>query len=75
MDILDDIAVTLDADGMMERLHMGGKSPSFKVLFDELIGEVLPVAKPKVLFKVSYLDGRTEDSVTVECVEFHSRIL
>jgi hypothetical protein len=75
MDILDDIAVTLDAEAMMERLHMGGKSPSFKALFDELIVEVLPVAKPKVLFKVSYLDGRIEDSVTIEGVEFHSRIL
>jgi hypothetical protein len=75
MDILDDIAVTLDAEAMMERLHMGGKSPSFKALFDELIVEVLPVARPKVLFKVSYLDGRTEDNVTIEGVEFHSRIL
>jgi hypothetical protein len=75
MNILDDIAVTLDAEGMMERLHMSGKNPSFRIIFDELIPEALPVAKPKVLFKTSYLDGRTEDSVTIEGVEFHSRIL
>ena len=75
MEVLDNIAVSLDTETVIDRLHLGEKGTSFKILFDELLEEVLPIAKPKILFKVSFLDERNENSVSIDGVEFHSRIL
>lgn len=75
MEILDDIALTLDTETVIDRLNLGEKGASFTTLFDELLEKALPIAKPKILFKVSFLDARNEDSVSIDGVEFHSSIL
>lgn len=75
MEILNDIAINLDAKTMIERLHLGERAASFMSLFDELLQKALPIAKPKILFKVSFIDGRSEDGVCVDGVEFQSSIL
>jgi hypothetical protein len=74
-ELLDDIAVTLDTETVIERLHLGERADSFKSLFDELLDRALPVAKPKALFKVSFIDGRKGDCVHIDGVEFQSSIL
>ena len=75
MDKLENIPVSLDADMMLERIRMGGKNNSFRELFEGIIHEVLPVASPKAIYIVSYIDGRTENSVTIDGIEFQSRVL
>ena len=75
MEILDDIIMSLDAETVMERLNLGEKGATFTTLFDELLNEALPVAKPKALFKVSFIDSRGDDSVSIDGVEFRSSIL
>jgi hypothetical protein len=75
MEILDDLSVSLDAERVMQALNLGGRRAPFETLIQELLDRAFPVAKPKILFKVSYIDGRDGDSVSIDGVWFQSGIL
>jgi hypothetical protein len=74
-ELLDNIAVTLDTETVIERLNMGKGAASFSSLIDELLDIALPLAKPKALFKASFIEGRKGDCVRIDGVEFQSSIL
>ncbi|MDD5590858.1 MAG: vitamin B12 dependent-methionine synthase activation domain-containing protein [Dehalococcoidales bacterium] len=75
MKILSDIPVRLDAGRVLERISMRGRRPDMLNSMRELTAAVLPIASPKVVYRVSYVDNRTEDSLEVDGVRFTSRVL
>ncbi|MDD5510083.1 MAG: vitamin B12 dependent-methionine synthase activation domain-containing protein [Dehalococcoidales bacterium] len=75
MRILSDIPVSLDAGEVLERINIRSKRSDMLNSIRELIAVVLPVARPKVIYQVCYVDNRTEDSLEVDGVRFTSRVL
>jgi hypothetical protein len=75
MEILSDIPVSLDTGKVLERMNIRKKREDIGKGIQELIEVVLPIARPKVVYQVSYVDNKTEDSVEVDGVRLTSRVL
>jgi len=75
MEVLDSIPVKLDLEEVLKRVHMRNKSESVEKSIQELIEIARPIAKPKAIYEVSYVDNKNEDSLDIGGVRFTSRIL
>lgn len=73
MELLDDVSVQLDPEEVLRRLHLG------KEKYLEDVQEVIEIAHsiiyPKVIYEVSYVDNKNEDTVDIDGVRFTSRVL
>jgi hypothetical protein len=72
--ILDSIPVTLDPDEFQKLTHVDLSAPSVKTGAD-LIAEALPTARPKAMYKVCYMDERTDEEIELEGIRFTSTVL
>ena len=75
MKVLDDIPVNLNAMGVLKNIHMRNISMSVEKSVQELLDSVLPVARPKALYKVAYVENKREGSVDIDGVRFNSPLL
>jgi len=75
MEILSEIPVSLDTGKVLERMNIRKKREDMGKGVQELIELVLPIARPKAIYQVSYVDNKTEDSVEIDGVRFTSRVL
>ncbi len=74
MTILADFSVHLDFDTFCKRLHLdryGGDVDEVREFFDR----AAPVARPKAVYDVAYVNGRDADRVTIGEVIFQSDVL
>jgi len=71
---LRDIPFSLDADRLLEqqRLRPG---TDYAETFLDLVARIREVARPKAIYKVSYIEEKAEDSVVFNGVRFTSRAL
>ncbi|MEE4276029.1 MAG: hypothetical protein V2J16_09225, partial [Thermoleophilia bacterium] len=71
---LRDIPFSLDTDRLLEqqRLRPGTE---YATAFVDLVAQVREVARPKAIYKVSYIEEKAEDAVVLEGVRFTSRAL
>ena len=72
MEVLDNIPFSLEPG---EVLRDSADREELRACVDELIEAVRPVARPKAVYKVSYVGDRGEDSVSIDGVTFTSRVL
>jgi len=70
--LLTDITSTFDIPGLAKRLHV--RERSMDELAD-LVAQAQPIARPKVMFGLAYVDERGEDTVTLDGITFKSRVL
>jgi len=75
MELLNNIPVSLELEKVLKGLRLRNVSKYVQGTVRELIGIVQPLAKPKAIYEVSYVDNRTEDSVCIDGVKFTSHIL
>jgi hypothetical protein len=75
MEIIDNIPLDLKTEDVMESLKLGKKGPSMGDTVREILEKVMPVAKPKALYKESYIGRRGESTVEIDGVVFRSTIL
>ena len=75
MKILDNIPVSLDTNQVLNKMNMRKKSDSMERDIQELLEAILPIAKPKVVYMVCYIDKKGEDFVDTGQVRFTSRLL
>ena len=75
MEVFDSIPVRLDAEEILERLHIRKQNKYMEGIVQELIEIVRPVAKPKAIYEVSYVDNKSEDSLCMDGVKFTSHVL
>jgi hypothetical protein len=75
MEILDNIPLELKSEDVMESLKLGKKGPSMGDMVEEILEDLIPIAKPKALYKESYIGKRGENTVEIDGVEFKSSIL
>jgi hypothetical protein len=74
MKILDNIPFELDVDLLLSRLHVGKGSEDAENIQD-LVETVSPVASPKAIYKVCYIQSKGYDTVKIGGVTFSSRVL
>jgi len=75
MEVLDNIPVDLDQQAVLQELRLRKRSMSIEKTVQELLELVRPIARPKALYQVAYVDSKSEDSVRIGGVEFTSRVL
>ncbi len=75
MEVLDNIPVDLDQDALLVQLRLRKRSVSVEKTVQELLELVRPIARPKALYQVAYVDNKRENSLRIGGVEFTSRIL
>ncbi len=75
MEVLDNIPIDLDEDTVLQQLRLRKRSLSIENTVRELLELVRPMAKPKAVYQVAYVDSKSDDSVCIGGVEFTSRVL
>ena len=75
MEILDSIPFRLDVETVLKQLHQNKGNKYIGAIVQELIEIVRPIAKPKAVYEVSYVENKNEDSVYIDGVRFTSRVL
>ena len=72
MEVLDSIPFRLDPNEVMERLH--GRDEMAESV-RELVEEARTVARPKAVYRISYVEDKNRDSLTIDGTRFTSRVL
>ena len=75
MEVLDEIPVSLDAEMVLKHVHLRKESKSIEKNVQELVEIVVPIARPKAVYEVSYVDHKHESSVDIHGIMFTSRVL
>ncbi len=75
MEVLNSIPIKLDLEVVLKRMHVRNKTETIVNNVQELIEIVRPIAKPKAIYEVSYVENKNEDSLDIGGVSFTSRVL
>ena len=73
--VLSDIPFELTADLVIRLLKVRKVPPTLQRLVEELVARSLEVAAPKAMFRVAYVDKKTEDGVVIDEHAFRSSVL
>lgn len=73
--ILENIPFTLQEDKIISSMHVHGSAQRFTDNLRELIEIVVPLARPKAMFKISCVSNKKPDSVEIDGVEFGGRLI
>jgi len=74
MKILKDIPLRLNIDEAKNTLHWRERAGA-SINLPQLIKKAEPLIKPKVIYKVSYIESKGKDEVVIEGVKFSSKVL
>jgi len=72
--VLDGIPLSFDPEEFQKLAHVDLSAPSVKAGAD-LIASALPSARPKAMYKVCYIDERTDEEVELEGIRFTSAVM
>ena len=73
--ILDNIPVNLGREKIIEILQLDHSGKQIVEMVQELIDVVMSTARPKALYKVSYVDNKNGDTLDIDGIKFSSRVL
>jgi hypothetical protein len=74
MEVLSDIPVSFDADALLKSLRIPPDSDRAREIND-LVARVRPLARPKAVYDVAFIDHKGTDTVTARGVTLTSRVL
>ena len=75
MEVFNSIPVDLEPDKVLKFMRMRDSNQQVERMVQELVEVTRSIAKPKVVYKVSYVDDKDGDTVTIDGVKFTSRVL
>ena len=75
MEVLNSIPVDLEPDKVLKFMRLRGGNQQIEAMVQELVEVARSIAKPKAVYKVSYVDDRDGDTVTIDGVRFTGRVL
>jgi hypothetical protein len=75
MEVLRDIPIDLEFGKVLKRMHVREGSHYTEKIARELIDIVRPIARPKAVYEVCYVENRNKDSLEIGGVRFTSRLL
>lgn len=68
--VLENIPLNIGVEDVMKRLHMRGDKARIERMIRELLDMVMPVARPKVIYKVCQVTSAAGNKLAVDGVEF-----
>ncbi len=71
---IDSIPFHPDFEALAKRLHIRAGNPMLADL-QGFVSEMQAIARPKVFYKIAFIDQSDGDTVVIDGVTFHSRIL
>ncbi|MFC2000171.1 vitamin B12 dependent methionine synthase [Chloroflexota bacterium] len=75
MEILDSIPVTLEVDEVVSRMQISRRNELLEGEVRDILEIARPVARPRVVYEVCYVDKKKGDSIEIGGVTFTSRVL
>ena len=75
MEVFNSIPVDLEPNKVLKFIRMRDSNQQVERMVQELVEVTRSIAKPKVVYKVSYVDDKDGDTVTIDGVRFTSRVL
>ena len=75
MEVFNSIPVDLEPNKVLKFMHMRNSNQQVERMVQELVEVARSIAKPKAVYKVSYVDDKDGDTVTIDGVRFTSRVL
>jgi len=75
MEVLDSIPFVVEAEEVVKRLRLRRKTSQMETMIADLLESLRPVARPRALYTVAYVEERGEDTVVVDGIPFTSRVL
>ena len=75
VEVLDKITFDTDFDTVMRSLRLHRPNSQIERMVRELLDEARVVAKPKAVYKVSFVDNRGDDTVDIDGVRFGNGVL
>ena len=75
MEVLNSIPINLELEAVLKRMHVRNKSEGLVKNVKEMLEMARPIAKPKAIYDVTYVDNKNGDSLEIGGVKFSSRVL
>ncbi len=75
IEVLDQVPFEIHFDEIVSVLKLRQRNSQIEQMVRELIQAAAPLARPKAVYKVSYLDHKNGDTVEIDGVRFASRVL
>ena len=75
MEVLTNIPFDLEPERVLRYMRLRNKNKNIEEMVQELIEIARPIAKPKAIYEVSYIDDRQGDTVTIDGVKFTGNVL
>jgi len=75
MEVFNSVPISLDLEAVLKRMHVRNKSESIVKNVQEMIEMARPIAKPKAVYDVVYVENKNGDSLEISGVKFTSRVL
>ncbi|MBU2536142.1 MAG: vitamin B12 dependent-methionine synthase activation domain-containing protein [Chloroflexota bacterium] len=75
MEVLNSIPIELSLEAVIKRMRLRNRSDNILGQIREMLDIARPIAKPKAVFDVSYIENKNGDSMEIGGVEFTSRVL
>lgn len=71
--VLDNIPFTINGEKVLKQLQLHGDKQRFEKTIQELMELVIPIAKPKAVYKISHIGKNDGDSLEIEGITFTGR--
>lgn len=75
IELFKEIPFQLEPAVIMKSLRLRIPKPRIANKVEELVRVIKPLARPKAIYKASYIDNKATDSLDIDGVRFNSRIL
>jgi hypothetical protein len=75
MEVLNSIPIELDLEAVLKRMRLRNRNDNILESIRELLDAAVPIASPKAVYEVSYVENKNGDSLEIGGVRFTSRVL
>ena len=75
MEVLNGIPINLELEAVLKRMHVRNRSEGIVKNVQDMLEIARPIAKPKAIYDVAYVDNKNGDSLEIGGVKFTSRVL
>ncbi len=75
MEVLNSIPISMEPEKVLKLMRMRSRNKYVEKTVEELVEVARPIAKPKAIYEISYINGKNGDSLSIDGVRFTSRVL
>lgn len=75
MEVLNNIPIELDLEAVLARMRLRNRSENILEQIRKILDTARPIAKPKAVYDVAYVDNKNGDSLEIGGVKFSGRVL